>query len=145
MLLVNFRSLNRYETILSMLELKMEDYSSLVIIWRAFSILAKSVTSPQTKKGIPMAVNSRVHRNSNYLTKNGSSTVTALSGQSSSQTPQYQHSSYLIYGIPRSSNRIMSNGQRSTQTPQLVQRFVSTFSGIISRSSPGLLGTLHGF
>lgn len=53
MILVNFQPPNHYETSLSILELKMEEYSSLVIIWRAFSILAKSVTSPQTKKESP--------------------------------------------------------------------------------------------
>ena len=53
MILVNFQPPNHYETSLRILELKMEDYSSLVIIWRAFSILAKSVTSPQTKKEFP--------------------------------------------------------------------------------------------
>jgi len=53
MILVNFWLPNHYETSLSILELKMEDYSTLVIIWRAFSILAKSVTSLQTKKESP--------------------------------------------------------------------------------------------
>ncbi len=53
MILANFRPYNHYETSLSILELKIVDNSSLVIIWKAFSILAKTVTSPQTKKESP--------------------------------------------------------------------------------------------
>lgn len=92
-----------------------------------------------------MAANSRVHRKSNYLTKNGSSTANAFLGQSSSQTPQYQHSSYLIYGIPWSFSRMISSGQRSTQILQLVQVFTSTLSGIFSLSINETLRALYGF
>jgi len=52
-----------------------------------------------------------------YLIRYGSRSFTALRGHSSSQHPQYQHSSYLTYAFPPSSNLRASMGHISTHTP----------------------------